>query len=52
MLSTIGYLMTLLALGLVEASSMLRIHLKSFESHKDVRSDTGVAFKGTEIVER
>lgn len=39
------YLMTLLALG-----SMLRIYLKSFESHKAVRSDPGVAFNGTKIV--
>lgn len=44
------YLMTLLALGLGEASSMLRLYLKSFESHKAVRSDPGVAFNGTKIV--
>lgn len=30
---------------------MLRLHFKSFGSHKAVRSDTGVAFKGTKIVQ-
>lgn len=54
LLSTVGlrcYLMSLSAPGLVGASSRLRIHCRSFESHKAVRSDPGVAFQGTKIVQ-
>lgn len=37
--------MTFLAFRLMEASGLLRLHFKGFNSHKDVKSDIGLGLE-------